>query len=166
MGPGCKIFINNLSWQTTWQTLKDHFNTDGQVAYAAVFSVKRAESTLKGHLLGLCSLFALLRIHLSVRSHRTADDCYAQMSAQGITLSCFDKFALHTDKLESLSQLAPSHNKPWMLAFLREVPKSMCMMQEPSGRSKGNGVIEFSNAEAAQQAIDSQQGAVCSLQPF
>lgn len=37
--PGAKVFVNNLSWQTTWQTLKDHFNTQGLVAYAAVLTV-------------------------------------------------------------------------------------------------------------------------------
>ena len=45
--PGSKVFVNNLSWQTTWHSLKDHFNTDGQVAYAAVLTVcLRPESML------------------------------------------------------------------------------------------------------------------------
>lgn len=35
-GSSCKVFVGNLSWQTQWQGLKDHFNTDGQVTHADV----------------------------------------------------------------------------------------------------------------------------------
>jgi RNA recognition motif-containing protein len=39
-GSSCKVFVGNLSWQTQWQGLKDHFNTDGQVTHADVLMVR------------------------------------------------------------------------------------------------------------------------------
>lgn len=28
---GCQLFVNNLSWETSWQELKDHFRQCGEV---------------------------------------------------------------------------------------------------------------------------------------
>ena len=36
---GLRVFVGNLSTETSWQTLKDHFNTTGTVAYADVMTV-------------------------------------------------------------------------------------------------------------------------------
>ena len=39
---GASLFISNLSFDTSWQTLKDHFNANGQVAHADVFTVSHS----------------------------------------------------------------------------------------------------------------------------
>ena len=36
--PGRRIYVGNLSWQTTWQELKDHFKQAGDVLYADVLT--------------------------------------------------------------------------------------------------------------------------------
>lgn len=36
---GRRLFVNNLSPATTWQSLKDYFRTCGNVAHTAVFTV-------------------------------------------------------------------------------------------------------------------------------
>ena len=36
--PGRRIYVGNLSWQTTWQDLKDHFKQAGEVLYADVLT--------------------------------------------------------------------------------------------------------------------------------
>lgn len=36
--PGRRIYVGNLSWQTTWQELKDHFKQAGEVLYADVLT--------------------------------------------------------------------------------------------------------------------------------
>jgi len=33
---GCRVFVSNLSWQTQWQGLKEHFRSCGEVLYANV----------------------------------------------------------------------------------------------------------------------------------
>jgi len=37
--PGARLFVSNLSYNTTWQQLKDHFKTLGNVTYCTVFKV-------------------------------------------------------------------------------------------------------------------------------
>ena len=33
---GTKVYVGNLSWETSWQDLKDHFRTVGEVTHADV----------------------------------------------------------------------------------------------------------------------------------
>jgi len=35
--PGARVYVGNLPWQTSWQDLKDHMRTAGNVVYADVF---------------------------------------------------------------------------------------------------------------------------------
>lgn len=35
-GADCKVYVGNLSWQTTWQTLKDHMRQAGDVIHCDV----------------------------------------------------------------------------------------------------------------------------------
>ncbi len=35
-GVGCQLFVNNLSYDTTWKELKDHFRQCGDVVHADV----------------------------------------------------------------------------------------------------------------------------------
>ena len=34
--PGTRVYVGNLSWETTWQSLKDHFRQAGEVVHADV----------------------------------------------------------------------------------------------------------------------------------
>lgn len=38
---GKRVYVNNLSHDTTWQNLKDHFRQAGSVVHAAVLTVRR-----------------------------------------------------------------------------------------------------------------------------
>lgn len=38
--PGSRLFISNLSYNTTWQQLKDHFKNIGNVVYCTIFKVR------------------------------------------------------------------------------------------------------------------------------
>jgi len=40
-GAGFRVFVSNLSWDTSWQGLKDHFASAGDVAFADVMTDKR-----------------------------------------------------------------------------------------------------------------------------
>jgi len=35
-GAGCQVYVGNLPWDVTWQTLKDHFRSAGSIAHADV----------------------------------------------------------------------------------------------------------------------------------
>ena len=37
-GSGCKLYVNNLPWNVSWQGLKDHFRSAGNVTRADVFT--------------------------------------------------------------------------------------------------------------------------------
>jgi RNA recognition motif-containing protein len=37
-GSGCKLYVNNLPWTVSWQGLKDHFRSAGNVVRADVFT--------------------------------------------------------------------------------------------------------------------------------
>jgi RNA recognition motif-containing protein len=37
-GSGCKLYVNNLPWNVSWQNLKDHFRSAGNVVRADVFT--------------------------------------------------------------------------------------------------------------------------------
>ena len=38
---GRRLYVNNLSFDTTWASLKDHFRSAGNVLYADVLMVRR-----------------------------------------------------------------------------------------------------------------------------
>ena len=44
--PGTKVYVGNLSWETSWQDLKDHFRQAGEVTHADV--IQSADGRSKG----------------------------------------------------------------------------------------------------------------------
>ena len=36
MRVGRRVYVSNLAWRTSWQDLKDHFRTAGEVVYSNV----------------------------------------------------------------------------------------------------------------------------------
>jgi len=44
--PGTKVYVGNLSWETSWQDLKDHFRSAGEVVHADV--MQGADGRSKG----------------------------------------------------------------------------------------------------------------------
>ena len=40
---GRRVFVGNLSYDTTWADLKDHFKAAGRVAHADILTVRAAE---------------------------------------------------------------------------------------------------------------------------
>jgi len=49
--PSCQVFIGNLAWSTSWQDLKDHFRTCGNVLRADVFLDESGRSRGSGTVL-------------------------------------------------------------------------------------------------------------------
>ena len=52
-----KIFVGNLSWDTTWETLKEHFATAGDVEHADVMADKKTGRSKVQRHAATCALF-------------------------------------------------------------------------------------------------------------
>lgn len=44
LGENRRVFVGNLSWDVSWQDLKDHMNTAGNVLYADVLRYEDGRS--------------------------------------------------------------------------------------------------------------------------
>merc|ERR1719399_16494 len=41
---GCRVYVGNLDWKVSWQELKDHMRTAGEVAFADVMEERGGRS--------------------------------------------------------------------------------------------------------------------------
>ena len=64
---GTKVYVGNLSWETSWQDLKDHFRSVGEVMHADV--MMGADGRSKG-----CGLVTFVSAHDAARAIRTLHD--------------------------------------------------------------------------------------------
>ena len=67
MGGGTKIYVGNLSWETSWQDLKDHFRQAGEVMHADI--MLGADGRSKG-----CGLVTFSNAHDAARAIGTLHD--------------------------------------------------------------------------------------------
>ena len=66
--PGASVYVGNLSWDTQWQDLKDHFKTVGDVSHADVM-MEAATGRSKG-----CGLVTFARVGDAQRAIATMHD--------------------------------------------------------------------------------------------
>ena len=64
---GTKVYVGNLSWETSWQDLKDHFRSVGEVLHADVMTGHDGRS--KG-----CGLVTFAAAHDAARAIQTLHD--------------------------------------------------------------------------------------------
>ena len=64
---GTKVYVGNLSWETSWQDLKDHFRSAGEVLHADV--MQGADGRSKG-----CGLVTFANAHDAARAISTLHD--------------------------------------------------------------------------------------------
>ena len=64
---GTKVYVGNLSWETSWQDLKDHFRSVGEVLHADVMIGTDGRS--KG-----CGLVTFASAHDAARAIQTLHD--------------------------------------------------------------------------------------------
>ena len=64
---GTKVYVGNLSWETSWQDLKDHFRTVGEVLHADIMIGSDGRS--KG-----CGLVTFAAAHDAARAIQTLHD--------------------------------------------------------------------------------------------
>ena len=64
---GTKVYVGNMSWETSWQDLKDHFRNAGEVLHADVMI--GADGRSKG-----CGLVTFANAHDAARAIQTLHD--------------------------------------------------------------------------------------------
>lgn len=168
---GNRVWVGNLSFQTGWQDLKDHFKAAGHVLYADI--IENAEGQSKG-----CGI---------VEFESPAD---ALRAISMLSNSCLDDrlIIVREDREDPLtaSRVAPKsgqgsgsvqdgtqvvvHGLPYRMAWqdLKDLARSCSkgpvvradIVTNPDGSSKGYGVLVFSSQEDAQAAILQLNGRV------
>lgn len=142
-----RLYVGNLSWQVNWQMLKDHFKQCGNVVRADV--LEEAGGRSKG-----CGIVE----YNSVQEAQHAIDALNDTELDGRMIH------VREDR-ESVSAPGCSvyvGNLSWQVKWqdLKDHFKSAGdvvradVMEDASGRSKGCGIVEFSNTQDAENAIE------------
>jgi len=161
--PGCRVYVGNLSWDVTWQDLKDHFKSVG-------FSVKKADIIEDNN--GRSRGCGLVEFHTPA----DADTAIEQLNQSDLMgrqifirhdkddVGPFDKNAqpvVYGDTGEvygcKLYVGNLSYDTTWQ--SLKDhfkggghVARADVMVNDETGRSKGYGFVEYSSSEEAQDA--------------
>eukprot|EP00747_Dinoflagellata_sp_TGD_P167303 gnl/TRDRNA2_/TRDRNA2_191452_c0_seq1.p1 gnl/TRDRNA2_/TRDRNA2_191452_c0~~gnl/TRDRNA2_/TRDRNA2_191452_c0_seq1.p1 ORF type:complete len:334 (+),score=66.27 gnl/TRDRNA2_/TRDRNA2_191452_c0_seq1:58-1059(+) len=150
-----RVYIGNLSWETTWQDLKDHMRSIGEVARVDVFT--DADGRSKG-----CGIVA----------YRSADDAQRAIEELQDTDFMGRRLFLREDRETgpSTSQSCRVYvgNLAWGATWkelkdhfkkIGEVVRAdvMCEGNVEGGRSKGYGIVEFRTPEEVAKAIETME---------
>jgi len=174
---GRRVYVSNLSWETTWQDLKDHFRNAGQVVFADVMKETGSDRS-KG-----CGIVEFEAPEEALRA-------MAQLSNTTLHGRPILVREDREDKdLQSLGGLAPAgrggggprggggggggskqivvQNLPFSVTWqtLKDLFRQAGtvvradVMEDPQGRSRGFGTVLFNAANEASQAINMFQNA-------
>jgi len=159
-GTGTRVYVGNLSWETSWQDLKDHFRSAGEVTHADV--MQDSDGRSKG-----CGLVAFANAHDAANAISTLHDSI--LGGRSIFVREDREAAPHTAK----RALAPPHlsgggagcqvyvgNLPWDVTWqmLKDHFRGAgsivhADVAQADGRSRGFGTILFATTKDAARAI-------------
>lgn len=168
-GSNARVYVGNLSYDVTWQSLKDHMRAAGEVTRADVLTEPSGRS--KG-----CGLVeyanaedaqtAIAQLHdtelngrkIFVREDR--DPTLPTPSGAARTVTHAHSAQPMNPKL-GVSKSVYVGNLSWNVEWqdlkdhMRQAGEVVRaeVMKEPDGRSKGCGIVEFANVHAANNAI-------------
>jgi len=159
-GCGRRIYVGNLSWEATWQNLKDHMKPSGEVLRADVLTGQDGRSkgcgivefsTVEGarRALSTMSDTELLDRKIFVREDReaTGGAPLPHPSGGGATASQSRRVYVGNLSWEASWQDLKDHMRAAGEVLFAEV------MMGPDGRSKGCGIVEYATAVQARDAI-------------
>lgn len=174
--PSCRVYVGNLAWEVTWKELKDHMkkseceivradilaSPDGRskgcgiVEFASVDGAKRALTLNDSELMGR---------QIFVREDRESGSgggYYTQQpgNAPSAGFGGGGGARMTSEKQDCRVYVG---NLSWDVSWqdLKDHMRSAGdvsfaeVMQEPGGRSKGCGVVEYKSPEEAKEAIES-----------
>jgi len=143
-GGGSRLYVGNLAYTTSWQKLKDHFKSVGNVVYADVFRDSSGRS--KG-----CGIIEFQTKEESAEAIKTMNDS----DLDGRPIFVREDRENHSGRKVFVGNLA--YTCRWQdlkdefqkCGNIIRADVLMCR----DGRSKGQGSILFDSEEAAQTAI-------------
>jgi RNA recognition motif-containing protein len=169
---GRRVWVGNLSFETSWQQLKDHFKVAGHVLHADI--MQDVEGRSKGcgivefehpadalRAISLLSNSTLNERQIMVREDR--EDPGARGGPSGVSVG-----AVHAGPAAPEGTQIVVHGLPFRMAW--QDLKDLCraagtvvradVMTNPDGTSKGYGVVAFATQQDAAQAIAMLNGRV------
>jgi len=181
--PSCRVYVGNLAWEVTWKELKDHMkksdceivradilaSPDGRskgcgiVEFASVEGAKRALTLNDSELMGRQIFVREDRENGSGGGYYTQQPGNAPSGGGGGGGGAPAGGAGGRMSSEKQDCRVYVGNLSWDVSWqdLKDHMRSAGdvsfaeVMQEPGGRSKGCGVVEFKSSEEAKEAIDS-----------
>jgi len=174
--PSCRVYVGNLAWEVTWKELKDHMkkseceivradilaSPDGRskgcgiVEFASVEGAKRALTLNDSELMGRQIFVREDRESGSGGGYYTQQPGNAPSGGFG---GAGGGGRMNSEKQDCRVYVG---NLSWDVSWqdLKDHMRSAGdvsfaeVMQEPGGRSKGCGVVEYKTPEEAKEAID------------
>mmetsp|Transcript_19868 Transcript_19868/g.25065 ORF Transcript_19868/g.25065 Transcript_19868/m.25065 type:complete len:501 (-) Transcript_19868:1552-3054(-) len=178
--PSCRVYVGNLAWEVTWKELKDHMkkseceivradilaSPDGRskgcgiVEFASVDGAKRALTLNDSELMGRQIFVREDRESGSGGGYYTQQPGNAPSGGFGGGGSGGGGARMSSEKQDCRVYVG---NLSWDVSWqdLKDHMRTAGdvsfaeVMQEPGGRSKGCGVVEYKTPEEAKEAIDS-----------
>eukprot|EP00729_Bicosta_minor_P000155 gene155-32869_t len=140
-----RVYVGNLSWRTSWQDLKDHFKVVGNVVHADVMTGNDGRSRGCGvvefdHCNG-----AVAAIEQLNDSELDGRPVFVREDREDYELKAAGIVPLYGGGGGGAAAAGGGGARTVVYADV---------MMEPSGRSKGFGIVEFETAAEAQLAIE------------
>lgn len=159
-----RVYVGNLSWSTAWQGLKDHMKTVGEVIRADV--LLDASGRSKG--CGLVEFKTPAQARQAIATLNNTDldgrQIFLREDREAGAASSGSAGGEEAQKLDPARQAQRVYvgNLSWnvdreqLRTHMGEVGEvSYCeVLTEPSGRSKGCGIVEYNSSEEAAAAIE------------
>lgn len=158
---GKRVYVNNLSYNTTWQTLKDFFKQAGQVHHASIISTEKGVS--KG-----CGVVEFLRADDALRAISQLSNLELDGRVITVREDREDKTFPRTGGAARPSPSVRSNVSSWQIV-VQGLPYSTTwqelktlignnavhadIVMSQNGQSRGYGTVRFSSQEDAQKAI-------------
>jgi len=140
-----KLFVGNISYKTQWQGLKDHFKQCGNVTFATVVTDPNS---------GLSKGYGRVEYETVEEAQRAVDELFdSELDGRNLTVKEDKRDSLYKVYVGNLSystrwQELKDHFKQCGPVALAEV------MQDRDGRSRGQAVVSFNDADSMRKAIE------------
>jgi len=164
----CRVFVGNLSWEVDWRSLKDHMSQAGEVVRADVLMggdgrskgcgiVEFADSSTAQNAVSTLHDSEILGRKIFVREDKEEENTATKVKVQQPSNNNNNNFNPATAQ----TRRCYVGNLSWDVAWqdLKDHMRAAGdvvfaeVLEEDGGRSKGCGVVEYSNPEEARKAI-------------
>ena len=153
---GRRLYVNNLSYDTTWTSLKDHFRSAGNVLYADILMVRsRLKDTGSGdHSAGNVLYAQHCSLHCSA-GHRAGNELHVLLlqTCPTCASTCTFRNVGFLHGCMCCCDVTAGACKQQVTRLSCSCVHADCERAQDGERSKGCGIVEFEQPEEALRAI-------------